>query len=215
MLWIFSCPSLANLVDAESPIFCTERERMGHPALESIYNVHARMRNSLTAKGLVGLLGIFAGLCTVFALIVSVADKWQEHVQESWPEVTAIVERCSVDPYVLIESARRDPVWHIGCRIGYGADSTQIETRIRSRSTASGWVGRMERMQQWVALHRPGSPIVVHYNPTDQDRRAYRDRHARWGTTDTQQPQAPYDFFGRMPGPVDDCTAPSRRCQHS
>jgi Protein of unknown function (DUF3592) len=140
---------------------------MGHPALESIYNVHARMRNSLTAKGLVGLLGIFAGLCTVFALIVSVADKWQEHVQESWPEVTAIVERCSVDPYVLIESARRDPVWHIGCRIGYRADSTQIETRIRSRSTASGWGGRMERMQQWVALHRPGSPIVVHYNPTD------------------------------------------------
>jgi hypothetical protein len=25
----------------------------------------------------------------------------------------------------------------------------------------------MERMQQWVALHRPGSSIVVHYNPTD------------------------------------------------
>jgi hypothetical protein len=73
---------------------------MGHPALESIFNVHARMSNSLTAKGLVGLLGIFAGLCTVFVLIVSVADKWQEHAQESWPEATAIVERRSVDPYV-------------------------------------------------------------------------------------------------------------------
>lgn len=125
------------------------------------------MSNSLTAKGLVGLLGIFAGLCTVFALIVSVADKWQEHAQERWPEVTAIVERCSVDPYVPLESTSRDPVWHIGCRIGYPADSTQIETRIRSHSTASGWGGHMGRMQQWVALHRPGSPIVVHYNPTN------------------------------------------------
>ena len=187
---------------------------MGHPALESIYNVHARMSNSLTAKGSVGLLGTFAGLCTVFALIVSVADKWQEHAQESWPEVTAIVERCSVDPYVPLESASRDPVWHIGCRIGFRADSTQIETRIRSRSTAPGWGGHMERLQQWVALHRPGSPIVVQSHRS-QDRRAYRDGHARWGTTDTQQPQAPSDFFGRMPGPVDDCTAPPRRRQHS
>jgi nicotinamide riboside transporter PnuC len=56
------------------------------------------MSNSLTAKGWVALLGIFAGLCTVFALIVSVAEKWQEPAQESWPELTAIVERCSVDP---------------------------------------------------------------------------------------------------------------------
>lgn len=125
------------------------------------------MSKSVSAKGLVGLLGIFAGLCTVFALIVSATDKWQEQAQERWPEVTATIERCSVDPYVPLESASREPVWHIGCRIGYRADSTQIETSIRSRSTASGWGGHMERMHQWVALHRPGSPIVVHYNPTD------------------------------------------------
>ena len=33
--------------------------------------------NSLSAQGLIGLLGMFAGLCTVFALIVSMTDGWK------------------------------------------------------------------------------------------------------------------------------------------
>jgi hypothetical protein len=61
--------------------------------------------NSLSAQGLIGLLGIFAGLCTVFALIVSMTDGWREHARESWPQATATIERCSLDPYVPLESA--------------------------------------------------------------------------------------------------------------
>ena len=122
---------------------------------------------TLTAQGLIALLGIFAGLCAVFALIVSVSDGWREHVHESWPQVTATIERCSVDPYVPLRSASRTPVWNVRCRIGYRADANQIDTSIRSRSTASGWGGDTDGMRQWVARHPSGSPIVVRYDPAD------------------------------------------------
>ena len=115
---------------------------------------------------MIGLLGILAGLCTVFAFIVSVTDGWREHAQETWPQATAIVEGCSVDPYIPLRSASHTPVWHIRCRIGYRAGADQIQTSIRSRSTASGWGGDTEGMRQWVAHHPFGTSIVVHYDPT-------------------------------------------------
>ncbi len=121
----------------------------------------------LTAQGVIGFLAIFAGLCAVFALIVSVTDGWREHVQQTWPEATATVERCSVDPYISLRSASHTPVWYIRCRIGYRADADQIESSIQSRSTTSGWGGDIGGMRQWVTRHPSGSPIVVHYDPAD------------------------------------------------
>ena len=94
------------------------------------------------------------------------SDGWREHAQENWPQATATIERCSLDPYVPLESASRTPVWHNGCRIGYRANASQIESKIHSRS-ASGWGGHTELMGQWVTNHPSGSTIVVRYNPTD------------------------------------------------
>src|SRR6266567_6179368 len=34
---------------------------------------------------LAGFFGLFAGLCTVFALVVTAAEGWVEHVQAQWP----------------------------------------------------------------------------------------------------------------------------------
>src|ERR1700739_277713 len=48
----------------------------------------------LAWRGFVALLGLFAGLCTIFALIVTVAEGWQEHSQAQWPEATAHIEKC-------------------------------------------------------------------------------------------------------------------------
>jgi hypothetical protein len=43
---------------------------------------------------LASFLGLFAGLCTVFALAVTAAQAWQEHAHTQWPEATAQVQRC-------------------------------------------------------------------------------------------------------------------------
>jgi hypothetical protein len=40
-------------------------------------------------QGFVALLGFFAGLCTIFAFLVTVAEAWQEHNQAQWPETTS------------------------------------------------------------------------------------------------------------------------------
>lgn len=120
---------------------------------------------TLTVQGLVAFLTLFAGLCTIFALIATVADAWNEHQQQNWPEATATVERCSVDPYIPLRSASGTPVWQIHCRIAYPVGSDQIQTGIRSRSTASGWGGDKEGMRQWVTQHRSGTSITIHYDP--------------------------------------------------
>src|SRR5215469_2383771 len=120
----------------------------------------------LTAQGIVGLLAVFAGLCAVFALIVSVADAWREHVQQTWPEVTATVQRCSVDPHIPIRGSRA-PLWTIHCRIAYRVGGDEIEGRIESRSTTSGWGGNLDGMQRWASGHRSGSSFVVHYDPAN------------------------------------------------
>lgn len=120
----------------------------------------------LTAQGVLRILAVFAGLCAVFALVVSIADAWREHAQQTWPEVTATVQRCSVDPYVPIRG-NHAPVWTVQCRIAYRAGGEEVEGRIHSRSTTSGWGGDVDSMRRWVTSHRSGSPIVVNYDPAE------------------------------------------------
>jgi hypothetical protein len=38
---------------------------------------------------LASFLGLFAGLCAVFAFIITVADAWLEQAQAQWPEARA------------------------------------------------------------------------------------------------------------------------------
>jgi len=117
-----------------------------------------------------GLLSLFAVLCTIFALIVSVSDAIHEHAQQSWPQVTATIQRCSVEPYFPLRTRSQpsgSPVWRIRCRIDYRADAGLIETSIESRTTTSGWGGDLGGMRQWVARHPSRSAMVVHYDPSD------------------------------------------------
>ena len=123
------------------------------------------MSSSPKTQSVIALLALFAGLCTAFALIVSIADVWREHVQKSWPEVTATIERCSVDPYVPMR--RRTPVWYIRCRIAYVAGDHKIETIIRSRTATSGWGGDAQGMHEWISKHSSGSAIEIHYDPAN------------------------------------------------
>jgi hypothetical protein len=52
--------------------------------------------SQLMWRGVVGPLGLFAGLCSTFALVVTMAEAWQEHAQAQWPVATARVERCGL-----------------------------------------------------------------------------------------------------------------------
>lgn len=123
--------------------------------------------NPPTAQGFIALFGLFAGVCTVFALVFSAADALREHAQQSWPQTTATIERCGLDPYHPFSHAGRDTIWHIECRINYLVHGDIVEAKIRSRSAKSG--ADTELMNRWVAEHRRGSPIIIHYNPADHN----------------------------------------------
>jgi len=130
----------------------------------------AAPNSKLTLQGFVGLMGVFFGLCTIFALLVTAAEAWQEHRQAQWPEATARIQRCSVETHY---SQRREYV-QIECRISYLVGNEEIVTHVRSRSTASSrralWEYPAEqagRMQEWVDAHRQGALTAVHYDPAN------------------------------------------------
>jgi Protein of unknown function (DUF3592) len=121
----------------------------------------------ITVAGLIGLLGLLAGLCTAFILVVTVGVAWREHAQESWPEVPATIERCSVDLRYFNGPADPDPTWWIECRIGFRTETDQIKTTIHSGHRSNPSQGYPELMNQWVNDHPSGSQIVIRYAPDD------------------------------------------------
>ena len=81
-------------------------------------------------RGIVGLLGLVAGLCTVFALVVTVAEGWQEHAQAQWPEAKAHIEK-----YYLHQSSRgRRDRYYIDCRLSYVVGAEEFVAKVYSGS---------------------------------------------------------------------------------
>jgi hypothetical protein len=90
-----------------------------------------REEGRLRWRGLVGLAGLFAALCTIFALVVTIAEAWQEHAQAHWPQITAHLQRCDVELYQSDERSG----YYVDCRIGYLVGAEEIAAKIRSGLT--------------------------------------------------------------------------------
>jgi Protein of unknown function (DUF3592) len=118
---------------------------------------------------LAGFFGLFAGLCTVFALVVSAAEAWVEHAQAQWPTATAHVQRCGVDIY----THKPESYW-IDCSLSYTVRGEEILSHVHSRSipaprrVISQYPTRQfDQLQEWVGEHPERTPITVHYDPAN------------------------------------------------
>ena len=120
---------------------------------------------------LAGFFGLFAGLCTVFALVVTVAEAWVEHPQAQWPQATARVQRCGLDVYT-----HNPETYWIDCSVRYTVRGEDIVSHVHSHSTPAPrrvmWeypdpAVRFDQMQEWVDQHPEGTPIAVHYDPAN------------------------------------------------
>jgi hypothetical protein len=121
--------------------------------------------SQLTWLGLMVLV-VFSGSCTIFVLMVTVAQAWQEHTQAQWPEVTARVDQCGMRQ----TSTGRREKYHIHCRLSYAVGAEQNVSYVYSRNVPSPRIwqyppNQIGPLEEWVDAHPPGTPIVVRYDP--------------------------------------------------
>jgi hypothetical protein len=125
-------------------------------------------------RGIAAALGLFAGLCAIFAFIATAVQAWQEHAQAQWPEVTARVQRCAVGLYT-----HKPENYRIECHITYPAGAEEVATEVYSRTTPAPRrvlgqhpAAQVERMEDWVEEHPEGTPMVAHYDPANHRKAA-------------------------------------------
>ena len=128
-------------------------------------------KNQVPWRGFAAILGVFAGLCTIFALAVTAAEAWQEHAQAQWLETTARVDRC----YLHQTSTGRRNRYYIDCRLIYAVGTEQIAAHVYSANVPSREVpqyppDQIGPLEDWVDKHPPGTPMVVRYNPAQHNK---------------------------------------------
>jgi hypothetical protein len=117
------------------------------------------------------VLALFSALCTVFALVVTCAQAWQEHQQKSWPVVTATVDACEARR----NSTRGRHRLYIDCTFTYA-----VHGEINTAELYSGYFYAPEVPQypanqgapfyDWLDRHPKGTPIAVRYNPANHSK---------------------------------------------
>jgi len=122
-------------------------------------------RGSMPVRTFFGFLSLFAALCTIFALGVTVAEGWREHAQSRWPAASVSLQHCALDTYVRVRGGIRSTRSRITCEIQYAVNGDDVQARLHSASSSSD--KDISRMQHWVSEHRTGKSIEIHYDPSN------------------------------------------------
>jgi Protein of unknown function (DUF3592) len=120
------------------------------------------------ASGVAGLLGLFAGLCALFAACVTLSDWHVENTQARWPLVSAAVERADVFAVTRGPKDGSRTEWKLRVHVRYEADGEALTATLTSRTAYSE--EDAARLQSWAAQHRKGSHIDIRYDPSQHDR---------------------------------------------
>ncbi len=124
------------------------------------------MKRRALWRGVAALLGLFSGLCAIFALVVTAGEAWQEHAQGRWPETTARVEQC----YLHQSGTGRRDRYYIDCLLTHAVGTEQIAAHVYSAPVPSREVpqyppNQIGPLEDWVNGHLPGTEMTVRYDP--------------------------------------------------
>ncbi len=114
------------------------------------------MQRHTTLAGAVGLFGLFAGLCAIFAFVVTVFEWRAERAQAHWPVVSA-----------RIEHAELTTTGSLRYRVRYDADWQDHAATLSSRGTSDA--RELAAIRAWLERHRRGGRIDVRYDPAQPD----------------------------------------------
>jgi Protein of unknown function (DUF3592) len=120
------------------------------------------------ASAFTRLSGLFAGLCAVFAALVTVADWYDETMRARWPVVSATVERADVALSYRTKSDGGGKLWNLRVHVRYDADGGGRTATLTSRTVYSE--EQAATLRSWAAQYRKGSHIEIRYDPSRQDR---------------------------------------------
>lgn len=172
----------------------------------------AKMTTRTTPKGPLVWLGLnvlvlLSGLCTIFGLVVTAAEAWQEHAQARWPEAMARVESCGLDQ----TSTGRRQMYYIHCRLSYAVGNKQNLANVFSRNAPSSEIwqyppNQLAPLEEWVDEHPPGTPMAVALRSRPpHESSAGGDRHARGGPRTPSNLKLLEALGGKFLRPADDC----------
>jgi len=129
----------------------------------------ARTTQQMTAAGFVGLFGLFAGLCAIFAVGATLIDWHEEASLARWPLVSAVVERADV-----IASERDDrsgPLWNLRAHVRYAVNGVPRTATLTSRSAYAEI--NAEQLQAWMEQYRAGRHVDIRYDPSRENRAVF------------------------------------------
>jgi Protein of unknown function (DUF3592) len=125
----------------------------------------------LEASGVAGFLGLFAGLCTIFAACATLSDWHDEASQQRWPLVAAVVDRADLVASARPPKAGGGTEWKLTYRVHYEAGGETLTAKLTSRSAFSQT--EAVALQSWAARYRKGSHIAVRIDPSQPNRAAF------------------------------------------
>jgi Protein of unknown function (DUF3592) len=115
-----------------------------------------------------GVLVFFLGLCTLFVLVATGVQAWQEHAQSQWPQAMAMVDKCEIRP----TSTKQRHQYYIRCQLRYELGFEQLAARVYSASVPAREVAQyppnqIVTLEDWVSEHPPRTPIGIRYDPSN------------------------------------------------
>ncbi len=121
---------------------------------------------------LASFLGLVAGLCTVFALVVTAAQGWQEHAHGAMAGGNGAGSAMRpgylhAQAGVVLDRLQHQLYgWRGGNCVPRYSRSTPAPRRVIWQYPPE----QFERLQEWVDAHPEGTPIAVHYDPANHSK---------------------------------------------
>jgi hypothetical protein len=125
----------------------------------------------LKASGFAGLLGLFAGLCAVFAACATLSDWHDDASQAHWPVVAAVVDRIDVVASTRAPKDGGGTIWKLRSQVHYELNGEALTATPASRVVYSEAEAAV--LQSWAAQHRKGSHVDVRVDPSQPNRAVF------------------------------------------
>lgn len=116
-----------------------------------------RVEKSSRSFGYLSFFGFVFAFGTLFMIVKTATDTFQESKQAKWPRAVATITQQVVRKY----SGRHD-VWRIESEVRYSVDGEKLTSNIQSRV---GGFTELKAMRSWASQHQPGTSLPVRYDP--------------------------------------------------